>query len=151
MRYYNKRRPQNIIIPIYPAAVFAGDQVQKLGDIKYIYYLDNNNTYAQATGVYAESSGGSITAQAGQAIFTFSPQSNNLYILTLSYNSTISQTIETVQGNYYFVVPAASVFVALEDGTIVATVADYTVSSEISVYGQALLLGTMYGINFQLE
>lgn len=150
MRYYSKRRPQNIIIPIYPAAVFAGDQIQKLGDIKYVYYIANN-LYTQATGVYAESSEGTITAQPGQGILTISMENESLYTLTFNYNSAIAQTIEVVQGNYYFVIPNSSAFVALEDGTIVATLFDSAPTSSIAATAASVLFRSMYGLNLQLE
>lgn len=150
MRYYSKRRPQNIIIPIYPAAVFAGDQLQKLGDIKYIYYLDGT-TYTQATGVYAESSGGTITAQAGQSILTIYTEYEDFYYFSISYNSSIAQTIEAVQGRYYFVIPDSRAFVGLEDGTLVATLYDVQEGPDISTAGQVALLKSIYGLNVQLE
>lgn len=150
MRYYSKRRPQNIIIPIYPAAVFAGDQLQKLGDIKYIYYLDGT-TYTQATGVYAESSGGTITCQAGQSILTINPANESFYYITISYDSTIAQTIETVQGRYYFVIPSNRAYVALEDGTIVASLRDVNSGATTDPIGSIGLDKAMYGLNVQLE
>lgn len=150
MRYYSKRRPQNIIIPIYPAAVFAGDQIQKLGDIKYIYYPDNN-TYAQATGVYAESSGGTISCEAGQSILTISTDNEVGYFFSLSYVDSIGQTIEAQQGDYYFVIPGNVVFVALEDGTVVSTIRDAQNTSGVSPYAYAVFLRSMYGLNLQIE
>ena len=150
MRYYNKRRPQNIIIPVYPAAVFAGDQLQKLGDIKYIYY-PSSNTYAQATGVYAESSGGTITCQSGESILTISTEYDNTYAFSISYNSSIGQTIETVQGRYYFVIPGSTAFVALEDGTIVGTLYDAQPGAGLDSAATIALFKSMYGLNVQLE
>lgn len=150
MRYYSKRRPQNIIIPIYPAAVFAGDQVTKLGDIKYVYY-QTANSYVQVPGVYAESSGGTISCQAGQAILTITTDNSSVYVLTLSYDASIGQTIETTQGNYYFVIPDFRAFVALEDGTIIATLYDSRSDETIAPAATSVLYKSMYGINVQTE
>lgn len=150
MRFYRRRYPEDIIIPVYLAGVWPGAKVGQLGDIKYVYYLDGT-TYVQATGVYAESSGGTITAQAGQSILTINPEYEEFYYITLSYNSSIAQTIETVQGRYYFVIPSDQAYVALEDGTIVGYLYDAQPGSAIDSVGSIGLRKTLYGLNVQLE
>ena len=150
MRFYRRRDPEDIIIPVYLAAVWPGASVGQLGDIRYVYYLDNN-TFVKAPGVYAETSGGTVTCQPGQGILTVDTQYEGLIYLTLSYDSTLGQTIETVQGNYYFVIPKNTAFIATSDGIIVATLSDAQTGSAISSYAQSVLFRSMYRLDLETQ